>query len=155
MQRRPEAWTGGLRPHLLRVSRAQDRGGSRGLRIAGMEAATKPKPSRSRKAQPLESFNPATGELVGTVETLAPSQVQKVVDDVARVQPAWAELTLEDRGGYMRRAADVLLDEIDGLAELLALEQGKPRTEAYTMELLPTIDALHWCADAGPKILAD
>ena len=23
------------------------------------------------------------------------------------------------------------------------------------MELLPTIDALHWCADAGPKILAD
>ncbi len=120
-----------------------------------MEAATKPKPSRSRKPEPLESFNPATGELVGAVETLAPSQVQKVVDDVARVQPAWAELTLEDRGGYMRRAADVLLDEIDGLAELLALEQGKPRTEAYTMELLPTIDALHWCADAGPKILAD
>ena len=23
------------------------------------------------------------------------------------------------------------------------------------MELIPTIDALHWCADAGPKILAD
>ena len=23
------------------------------------------------------------------------------------------------------------------------------------MELLPTVDALHWCADAGPKILAD
>ncbi len=28
-------------------------------------------------------------------------------------------------------------------------------TEAYTMELLPTVDALHWCAKAGPKILAD
>src|SRR4051812_13473529 len=120
-----------------------------------MEAATKPKPSRSRRPEPLESFNPATGELVGAVETLAPSQVQKVVDDVARVQPAWAELTLEDRGGYMRRAADVLLDEIDGLAELLAMEQGKPRTESYVMELIPTIDALHWCATNGPKILAD
>ena len=23
------------------------------------------------------------------------------------------------------------------------------------MELLPTVDALHWCAKAGPKILAD
>ena len=23
------------------------------------------------------------------------------------------------------------------------------------MEVVPTIDVLHWCADAGPKILAD
>jgi acyl-CoA reductase-like NAD-dependent aldehyde dehydrogenase len=119
-----------------------------------MEAAAKPQ-SRSRKTEPLESFNPATGELVGSVETIAPGQVQKVVDDVARVQPAWAELSAEDRAGYMRRAADVLLDQLDSMAELLAIEQGKPINECYTMELLPTVDALHWCADAGPEILAD
>ena len=55
----------------------------------------------------------------------------------------------------MLRAADALLDEIDEIAELLVREQGKPRVEAYTMELLPTVDALHWFAKAGPKILAD
>jgi len=103
----------------------------------------------------LESFNPATGELVGSVATIAPGQVQSVVDDVARIQPAWAELSSKDRGRYLLRAADALLDEIDEIAELLVQEQGKPRAEAYTMELLPTIDALHWCAKAGPKILAD
>jgi len=103
----------------------------------------------------LESYNPATGELVGSVATIAPDQVQGIVDDVARVQPAWAELTLRDRARYMRRAADALLDEIDEIADLLVAEQGKPRAEAYTMELLPTVDALHWCAKAGPKILAD
>jgi acyl-CoA reductase-like NAD-dependent aldehyde dehydrogenase len=103
----------------------------------------------------LESFNPATGELVGTVPTITPEQVQGVVDDVARIQPAWAELTLKDRARYMRRAADALLDDIDGVAELLVREQGKPRVEAYTMELLPTVDALHWCARAGQKVLAD
>ncbi len=84
-----------------------------------------------------------------------PEQVQAVVDDVARVQPAWGELPAKTRATYMRRAADALLDEIDEIAELLVREQGKPRTEAYTMELLPTVDALHWCAKAGPKILAD
>src|SRR4029077_4750121 len=68
---------------------------------------------------------------------------------------AWAELPLKTRAAYMKRAADALLDEIDEVAELLVREQGKPRTEAYTMELLPTVDALHWCAKAGPKILAD
>jgi succinate-semialdehyde dehydrogenase/glutarate-semialdehyde dehydrogenase len=116
-----------------------------------MEIATQAPPSPST----LESFNPATGELVGSVATITPDQVQGVVDEVARVQPAWAELSLADRGRYLRRAADALLDDIDEIAELLVSEQGKPRVEAYTMELLPTVDALHWCAKAGPKILAD
>ena len=102
----------------------------------------------------LDSFNPASGELVGAVPTLAPEQVQAVVDDVAHVQPAWAELRPKTRAEYMRRAALALLDEIDEVAELLVREQGKPRVEAYTMELLPTIDALKYCAKQGPKILA-
>ena len=103
----------------------------------------------------LESFNPATGELVGTVETIAPEQVQSVVDDVAEVQPFWAQLRLADRARYMRRAADVLVEEMDDVARLLTAEQGKPIVESYTMEVVPTIDALRWCADAGPRILAD
>jgi len=121
-----------------------------------MEAATTKAPRRGgRQAKQLESRNPATGELLGSVETVTPAQVPRIVEEVAAIQPAWAELAARDRADYMRRAADVLLDEIDELAELLCTEQGKPRNEAYTMELLPTIDALHWCADAGPKILAD
>ena len=103
----------------------------------------------------LESFNPATNDLVGSVATITPDQVQAVVDDVARIQPAWAALSAQDRARYLRRSADALLDEIDEIAALLVNEQGKPRAEAYTMELLPTVDALHWCAKAGPKILAD
>src|SRR5438128_882763 len=114
-------------------------------------ATTETRPAAST----LESFNPATGELVGSVATITPDQVQGVVDDVARIQPAWAELSLQDRARYMRRAAEALLDDIDEIAELLTNEQGKPRVEAYTMELLPTVDALHWGAKAGPKILAD
>src|SRR5918998_5301780 len=103
----------------------------------------------------LESFNPATGELVGTVETITPGQVQSVVDDVAEVQPFWAQLAPRDRARYMRRTADALVEQLEEVAELLTREQGKPLAESYVMELIPTIDALHWCADAGPRILAD
>ena len=103
----------------------------------------------------LDSFNPATGELVGSVPTITPDQVQSIVDDVAGVQPFWAQLSLADRGRYLRRAAHVLLDHSDEIAELISREQGKPRLESYTMELLPTIDALHWCAANGPRILGD
>ncbi len=103
----------------------------------------------------LESFSPATGVSVGSVPALGPDDVQAVVDDVAEVQAFWAGLPLSDRARYMKRTAQVVIDNLEDLAELMAREQGKPVSECYTMELLPTIDALHWIAGAGPKILAD
>ena len=39
----------------------------------------------------LESFNPATGELLGSVETIKPDEVQGVVDEVARILGRLAE----------------------------------------------------------------
>ncbi len=103
----------------------------------------------------LESFNPATGERLGSVPVTAPDGVQAIVDAVASVQPFWAQLTLRDRARYLERAAQVLIDEGDQIRDLIVTEQGKPRNEAFTMELLPTIDALHWIAGAGLEILAD
>jgi acyl-CoA reductase-like NAD-dependent aldehyde dehydrogenase len=103
----------------------------------------------------LESFSPATGELVGSVPTIRPEDVQGIVDEVAQVQPFWAQLPLAERARHLRRAAQVILDDIDEIRDLIAREQGKTRTEAYLMEIVPTVDALHWVAGAGPDILAD
>jgi acyl-CoA reductase-like NAD-dependent aldehyde dehydrogenase len=117
-----------------------------------MEAAVRPVEERSAE---LESFSPLDGARLGAVPTIAPSEVQAVVDDVAGVQPFWAQLPLGDRARYMRRAGQAIIDQLDELAELLTREQGKPRNESYVMELLPTIDSLRWLADAGPGILED
>ena len=106
-------------------------------------------------AAPLHSFNPATGARLGTVDATAPEDVAGVVDRVAKVQPFWAQLTLRDRARYLERAAQVLIDEADEIRDLIVAEQGKPRNEAFSMELLPTIDALHWIAREGQRILAD
>jgi len=103
----------------------------------------------------LESFNPATGHSLGFVETTPPERVQQVVDEVAQVQPFWAQLTLGDRARYMERAAQVVIDESDEIRDLIVREQGKPRNEAFSMEVLPTIDALGWVAREGQKLLSD
>ncbi len=103
----------------------------------------------------LESRNPATGERLGAVPVTAPEQVEAVVQAVAKVQPFWAELTLGDRARYLERAAQVVIDESDELRDLIVREQGKPRNDAFTMEILPTIDALHWIAGAGLELLAE
>ena len=112
------------------------------------------RPLEERAAE-LESFSPLDGARLGAVPTIAPEQVQSVVDDVASVQPFWAQLPLTDRARYMRRAGQAIIDQLDDLAELLTREQGKPRNESYAMELVPTIDSLRWLAEAGPGILED
>jgi acyl-CoA reductase-like NAD-dependent aldehyde dehydrogenase len=103
----------------------------------------------------LTSHNPATGLQIGEVATTAPQDVAGVVQEVAQVQPFWAQLTLRDRARYLERAAQVLIDESDEIRDLIVAEQGKPRNEAFSMEVLPTIDALHWIAGEGQRILAD
>ncbi|MGZ4299014.1 MAG: aldehyde dehydrogenase family protein [Solirubrobacteraceae bacterium] len=106
-------------------------------------------------ANQLESFNPATGASLGAVNVTAPQDVPAVVASIAKVQPFWAQLTLRDRARYLERAAQVLIDECDEIRDLVVAEQGKPRNEAFAMEVLPTIDALHWIAGEGRQILAD
>jgi acyl-CoA reductase-like NAD-dependent aldehyde dehydrogenase len=120
-----------------------------------MEAATHTATAPTTDGKVVESFSPLTGERLGAVPAIGPDDVQAVVDDVASVQPFWAQLPLAARARYMQRAAQAILDQLDELALLLAREQGKPVNEAYIMELIPTIDALGWIADAGQQILAD
>ena len=67
----------------------------------------------------LDSFNPATGELIGSVETIEPADVQGAVDDVAEVQPFWGELSLQDRARYLERAAEILAGDAEEIARLL------------------------------------
>jgi acyl-CoA reductase-like NAD-dependent aldehyde dehydrogenase len=117
-----------------------------------MEAAVRPVDDRPPE---LESFSPLDGDRLGAVPTVAPHEVQAIVDDVAGVQPFWAQLPLADRARYMRRAAQAIIDQLEELAELLSREQGKAINESYVMELLPTIDSLRWLSDAGPGIIAD
>jgi succinate-semialdehyde dehydrogenase/glutarate-semialdehyde dehydrogenase len=103
----------------------------------------------------LRSLNPATGAEIGSVAITPPDEVAAVVDAVAKVQPLWAQLTLGDRARYLERAAQVLIDEADDIRDLIVSEQGKPRNEAFSMELLPTIDALEWIAREGQQILGE
>jgi acyl-CoA reductase-like NAD-dependent aldehyde dehydrogenase len=101
----------------------------------------------------LDSRNPATGELLGSVLASAPEDVERAVAAARKVQPLWALLRVEDRARYMRRVAQAIIDEFEELARLIGREQGRPRAEVASMELLAAIDALIWVADEGARVL--
>jgi acyl-CoA reductase-like NAD-dependent aldehyde dehydrogenase len=109
--------------------------------------------SQPTAAATLQARDPATGEPLGTVQATAPVQIAQVVAEVAKVQPLWALLRVQDRARYMRRMAQAVIDDFDELASALAREQGRPASEIAALELLPAIDALIWIADDGADLL--
>ncbi|MCW3025387.1 MAG: aldehyde dehydrogenase [Solirubrobacterales bacterium] len=110
--------------------------------------------SETSTPEALLARNPATGEILGSVDITPPERIDDVVADVAKVAPLWALLQLSDRARYMRRMAQAVIDDFDELAQSLAAEQGRPRAEIAALELLAAIDALIWIADEGAGALA-
>ena len=103
----------------------------------------------------LEARSPATGERLGAVEQASTEDVLAAAARAAAAQRVWAAVPAPARARYVRRAARLMLDDLDELALLLARETGHPRTEAALGELLPTVAGLSDLADDGPAALAD
>jgi acyl-CoA reductase-like NAD-dependent aldehyde dehydrogenase len=103
----------------------------------------------------LESRSPATGERLGAVEAASAAAVRDAAGWAEAAQRIWAAVPPAARARYVRRAARIVLDDLDELALLLARETGRPRTEAVLGELLPTVTGLSALADDGPAALAD
>jgi succinate-semialdehyde dehydrogenase/glutarate-semialdehyde dehydrogenase len=101
----------------------------------------------------VHALDPATGEPLGSVAATAPESIRGVVAAVAKVQPLWALLRLEDRARYLRRMAQAIVDELDELRETIGREQGRPRAEVAALELLAAIDALKWIGRDGVGVL--
>ncbi len=77
----------------------------------------------------LESFNPATGELVGSVSITPASEIPAIVARAREALASWESLSAQQRADIIRPAGQALADRADELGELLTREMGKPLAE--------------------------
>ena len=89
-------------------------------------ATTQPAASQAT----LDSINPSTGEVVGSVPVATPDEVRATVRRARAAQPAWEALSLEQRITTLLPAGKILMDRAEELGELLCREMGKPLAEA-------------------------
>ena len=78
----------------------------------------------------LRSLNPATLEVVGSVRTPDPAELEEIVARAREAQARWAETSLDERRRLVLDAARVLLDRMDEVAALVTAETGKPLVES-------------------------
>ena len=73
-----------------------------------------------------KAINPVNGEVIKEYEELTIQEVEKLIDDMNKEQIKWRRTTFSDRSSLMRKAAEILRENVDKYGELMALEMGKP-----------------------------
>jgi len=110
-------------------------------------------PAQSVKATEVVSYDPGTGEEIGRAPLSSPQEVKEAVVKARQVQPGWASLSYRQRARVILQARKLMLAERDELALLISQETGKPVAEAISMEIVPTLDAMHYFAHAAEDLL--
>jgi acyl-CoA reductase-like NAD-dependent aldehyde dehydrogenase len=106
-------------------------------------------------ARTVRSYAPATGELLAELPVAPPAEVAAVVARAKKAQAAWAVLTIEERASRLLRFRDALLERVDEMVDLIALETGKPRQEALLHEVFVALDLMTYYAAEAPRALAE
>lgn len=99
------------------------------------------------------SFDPATGAELGRVPLTQPAEVNAAARRARQAQKSWAALTFKERGKFVFKAREILLAEMDEVANLISRETGKPVPEALAMEVVPTLDAMYYFAKNAQRLL--
>jgi aldehyde dehydrogenase (NAD+) len=101
-----------------------------------------------------ETFNPATEELIARVAEGDAADIDLAVK-AARKQfdgGEWSKMDARDRGRLLYKLADLIESELDELAALESLDNGKPIRDAKAADLPLTIDCLRYYAGYADKI---
>ena len=102
------------------------------------------------EARKLPVLNPATSEVMGDLACAETADLEEVAEAANRGFEVWRKISAFDRYKMMRKAAQLLRDRVETVAQLMTLEQGKPLAEAR-MEVMAGADTIDWFAEEGRR----
>ncbi len=83
----------------------------------------------SDSGETFENINAANGETIARIPLAGHSDVDRAVQAAARAQREWARWTPAERGRVLRRAAQLLRENVEEIARLESLDTGRPIQE--------------------------
>ena len=99
----------------------------------------------------LEVVNPATEEIVDSVPSGSPEDVELAVATAKRAFSDWSRTDVEKRAAILAKAAELIQENAKPLAAKLTAEQGKPIAEAMG-EVSHLAHGVHYYAEAATKV---
>ena len=98
--------------------------------------------------------DPATGEIIGHVPDLGAAETEHAIQAAHEAFPAWSRSDPHRSAAFLRDWARLIDDNAEGLAALMALENGKPFEEARG-EVAYANSFVKWFAGEAERLLGE
>ena len=98
---------------------------------------------------------PATGEVIAVLHEATSAVVEAALASAHRAQREWAALKPVERARILRRAADMIREQGEELAQLETLDTGKPIQETRVADWPSGADSLEWFAGLAPTVTGE
>ncbi len=102
----------------------------------------------------LPVYNPATGELVGSVAKCGTIETRRAIDAAQKAYVEWRTKPAKVRSNLLRRWFELMMDHQDDLARILTAEMGKPLAEAKG-EIAYGANYIEWFAEEAKRVYGD
>ena len=99
----------------------------------------------------LPVFNPATGMEIGRVAHARISDLDLALEAAERGFKVWSRTPAFERAAKMLKAASLLRERLEAIAQLMTQEQGKPLPESKA-ELLGAAGVIEWAAAEATRV---
>lgn len=102
----------------------------------------------------LDVTNPATGEVIAKVPQMGAAETERAVVAAHKAYKLWKQKTAKQRSEILQNWYALMLENLDDLALILTLEQGKPLAEARG-ELANGTSFVQWFAEEAKRVYGD
>ena len=108
----------------------------------------------AKSGQTFDVLNPATGELLARVAACEKEDVDAAVTAARKAfdDGPWARMSPSARGKIIWKIGDLILENLDELAQLESLDNGKPYTVARAADVPLAADLFHYMAGWATKL---
>lgn len=104
----------------------------------------------------LDTLNPATGEVLTQIAEASAEDVDRAVAAARKAADdrgaPWRKMSASERGRILWQLADLVESNIDELAEIETLDNGKPVFESRYVDMPMVVDVLRYYAGLATKI---
>ncbi|WP_368041189.1 NAD-dependent succinate-semialdehyde dehydrogenase [Heyndrickxia coagulans] len=101
-----------------------------------------------------EVRNPATGELIGRVAWCGKQETEEAIQSADTAFQKWKRVPAGKRSAYLLKAASIMKEKAEELAETITTEMGKPISEARR-EIQTATGYLEWFAEEAKRVYGD
>jgi succinate-semialdehyde dehydrogenase/glutarate-semialdehyde dehydrogenase len=99
-------------------------------------------------------LNPATHEVVAEVANVGADETRRAIEAAAVAQKDWAAKTAMARSAVLRKWYELIMANVEDLAILMTVEQGKILAEARG-EVAYAASFIEWFAEEGKRVYGD